>query len=236
MDSNNLLRNLLFLCWYCSALLQSVTHQSATPVSCQIHSLDYHLNLEDVNLVVLLKQENAKVCYLLIFCIAISMEKMMHFKWISSGSILFSGHFGYIELPVPIYHPSHVSELKRILSLVCLSCLKMKKTKVPPTGLWTWISSYFCYVYITINNNLLNLKDERHLVVCFDFHLYLCIYFFNLRLKKGCLPLISSFFPTFFLLSSFWTIKASYIKTIFNLSATIVTPFFYLFKIFLSFL
>lgn len=41
-----------------------------------------------------------------------------------------SGHFGYIELPIPIYHPSHVSELKRMLSLLCLKCLKMKKNKV----------------------------------------------------------------------------------------------------------
>ncbi|XP_022764764.1 DNA-directed RNA polymerase V subunit 1 isoform X2 [Durio zibethinus] len=36
------------------------------------------------------------------------------------------GHFGYIELPIPIYHPSHISELKRLLSLLCLKCLKMK--------------------------------------------------------------------------------------------------------------
>ncbi|CAL5350228.1 unnamed protein product [Camellia sinensis] len=27
------------------------------------------------------------------------------------------GHFGYIELPIPVNHPSHVSELKRLLSL-----------------------------------------------------------------------------------------------------------------------
>ncbi|KAK1370494.1 hypothetical protein POM88_036586 [Heracleum sosnowskyi] len=39
------------------------------------------------------------------------------------------GHFGYIELPTPIYHPSHVSELKRLLSLLCLKCRKMKKKK-----------------------------------------------------------------------------------------------------------
>ncbi|CAJ1978051.1 unnamed protein product [Sphenostylis stenocarpa] len=39
------------------------------------------------------------------------------------------GHFGYIELPVPIYHPSHISELKRMLSLVCLNCLKLRKAK-----------------------------------------------------------------------------------------------------------
>ncbi|KAI4323548.1 hypothetical protein L6164_023145 [Bauhinia variegata] len=41
------------------------------------------------------------------------------------------GHFGYIELPVPVYHPSHVSELKRMLSLICLNCLKIKKSKSP---------------------------------------------------------------------------------------------------------
>lgn len=41
------------------------------------------------------------------------------------------GHFGYIELPIPIYHPSHISELKRMLSLVCLKCLKMKPNKFP---------------------------------------------------------------------------------------------------------
>ncbi|GER28531.1 DNA-directed RNA polymerase [Striga asiatica] len=36
------------------------------------------------------------------------------------------GHFGYIELPTPIYHPDHVSELKRMLSFLCLKCLKLK--------------------------------------------------------------------------------------------------------------
>lgn len=41
------------------------------------------------------------------------------------------GHFGYIELPIPIYHPSHVSELKRMLSLLCLKCLKMRNNKFP---------------------------------------------------------------------------------------------------------
>ncbi|KAI9112831.1 hypothetical protein K1719_016148 [Acacia pycnantha] len=41
------------------------------------------------------------------------------------------GHFGYVNLPVPIYHPSHISELKKMLSLLCLHCLKMKKYKNP---------------------------------------------------------------------------------------------------------
>ncbi|KAL5570431.1 hypothetical protein UlMin_027006 [Ulmus minor] len=41
------------------------------------------------------------------------------------------GHFGYIELPIAIYHPSHVLELKRMLSLLCIKCLKMKKNKFP---------------------------------------------------------------------------------------------------------
>lgn len=40
------------------------------------------------------------------------------------------GHFGYIKLPEPIYHPSHVAELGKILNLVCLCCLRLKKPKV----------------------------------------------------------------------------------------------------------
>ncbi|KAG8391127.1 hypothetical protein BUALT_Bualt01G0155600 [Buddleja alternifolia] len=39
------------------------------------------------------------------------------------------GHFGFIELPTPIYHPDHVGELKRMLSVLCLKCLKMKNRK-----------------------------------------------------------------------------------------------------------
>ncbi|CAN8284790.1 unnamed protein product [Cochlearia groenlandica] len=45
------------------------------------------------------------------------------------------GHFGYIELPVPIYHPAHVNELKQMLSLVCLKCLKIKKVKSKSGGM-----------------------------------------------------------------------------------------------------
>lgn len=48
----------------------------------------------------------------------------------------FSGHFGYIKFPIPIYHPDHVSELKRMLSLLCLKCLKLKKNKVLPVFLY----------------------------------------------------------------------------------------------------
>ncbi|KAJ3708734.1 hypothetical protein LUZ61_012439 [Rhynchospora tenuis] len=40
------------------------------------------------------------------------------------------GHFGYIELPVPVFHPSHVSELRHLLSLICLRCLRIKKGKI----------------------------------------------------------------------------------------------------------
>lgn len=45
-------------------------------------------------------------------------------------SFFVLGHFGYIHLPVPIYHPAHISELKQLLSLLCLKCLKIKKMKV----------------------------------------------------------------------------------------------------------
>ncbi|OEL21162.1 DNA-directed RNA polymerase V subunit 1, partial [Dichanthelium oligosanthes] len=37
------------------------------------------------------------------------------------------GHFGFIELPSPIYHPSHVDELGKILNIICLCCLRLKK-------------------------------------------------------------------------------------------------------------
>ncbi|KAF8702735.1 hypothetical protein HU200_032563 [Digitaria exilis] len=37
------------------------------------------------------------------------------------------GHFGLIELPVPIYHPSHIAELGKILNNICLCCLRLKK-------------------------------------------------------------------------------------------------------------
>uniref|UniRef100_A0A0D9YKG3 DNA-directed RNA polymerase subunit n=1 Tax=Oryza glumipatula TaxID=40148 RepID=A0A0D9YKG3_9ORYZ len=43
------------------------------------------------------------------------------------------GHFGFIELPMPIFHPSHVTELSQILNLICLRCLKIKNRKeLPP--------------------------------------------------------------------------------------------------------
>ncbi|GJN19018.1 hypothetical protein PR202_gb06248 [Eleusine coracana subsp. coracana] len=45
------------------------------------------------------------------------------------------GHFGYIELPVPVYHPCHVSELRQLLSLVKQS---NGKDKVSAT------SCYYC--------------------------------------------------------------------------------------------
>ncbi|GMH09852.1 hypothetical protein Nepgr_011693 [Nepenthes gracilis] len=41
------------------------------------------------------------------------------------------GHFGYVELPIPVYHPDHIVELRKMLSLLCLKCLKLKTHKVP---------------------------------------------------------------------------------------------------------
>ncbi|KAJ8529328.1 hypothetical protein K7X08_036163 [Anisodus acutangulus] len=54
------------------------------------------------------------------------------------------GHFGYIELPIPIYHPDHVSELKKLLSLLCLKCLKMKNRKVKHAGVLERMLSSCC--------------------------------------------------------------------------------------------
>ncbi|WVZ67284.1 hypothetical protein U9M48_016385 [Paspalum notatum var. saurae] len=40
------------------------------------------------------------------------------------------GHFGFIQLPAPIYHPSHVAELGKMLNVICLCCLRLKKPKI----------------------------------------------------------------------------------------------------------
>uniref|UniRef100_A0A0E0JVN1 DNA-directed RNA polymerase n=1 Tax=Oryza punctata TaxID=4537 RepID=A0A0E0JVN1_ORYPU len=55
------------------------------------------------------------------------------------------GHFGYIELPVPIYHPCHVTELRQILNLVCLKCLRVKKGKVKQAEGKDNTSALSCY-------------------------------------------------------------------------------------------
>lgn len=39
------------------------------------------------------------------------------------------GHFGFIKLPVSVYHPSHISELTKILNMICFSCLQFKNSK-----------------------------------------------------------------------------------------------------------
>ncbi|TVU36980.1 hypothetical protein EJB05_18942, partial [Eragrostis curvula] len=44
------------------------------------------------------------------------------------------GHFGFIELPVPIYHPSHITELGKILNMICLRCLRLKNVKLKRKG------------------------------------------------------------------------------------------------------
>ncbi|KAF7033697.1 hypothetical protein CFC21_044782 [Triticum aestivum] len=40
------------------------------------------------------------------------------------------GHFGFIKLPVSVYHPSHISELTKILNMICFSCLQFKNSKI----------------------------------------------------------------------------------------------------------
>ncbi|KAJ7516349.1 hypothetical protein O6H91_22G055100 [Diphasiastrum complanatum] len=37
------------------------------------------------------------------------------------------GHFGHITLPTPIFHPSHVSSLCKLLQKLCLNCCRLKK-------------------------------------------------------------------------------------------------------------
>ncbi|KAL6613753.1 hypothetical protein ACP70R_036023 [Stipagrostis hirtigluma subsp. patula] len=56
------------------------------------------------------------------------------------------GHFGFIELPMPIYHPSHVTELGKILNMICLSCLRLKdgKLKGKGSGKQKFIACSYC--------------------------------------------------------------------------------------------
>ncbi|KAI3824623.1 hypothetical protein L1987_06087 [Smallanthus sonchifolius] len=69
------------------------------------------------------------------------------------------GHFGYIDLPIPIYHPSHINELKRILSLICLKCLKFKNQRLQSKNVGVLERTFaFCCdceeaAQVTVNEN-----------------------------------------------------------------------------------
>uniref|UniRef100_A0A3B6LSW6 DNA-directed RNA polymerase subunit n=1 Tax=Triticum aestivum TaxID=4565 RepID=A0A3B6LSW6_WHEAT len=43
------------------------------------------------------------------------------------------GHFGFIKLPVSVYHPSHIAELTKILNMICFGCLQFKNCKIDVT-------------------------------------------------------------------------------------------------------
>lgn len=92
--------------------------------------MGFRLRQENVNLVVLLSQGNVKVSKSLFFVPFLMYDFIMIADRLLISCADISGHFGYIELPIPIYHPDHVSELKRMLSLLCLKCLKLKNRKV----------------------------------------------------------------------------------------------------------
>ncbi|KAK9131570.1 hypothetical protein Sjap_012057 [Stephania japonica] len=51
------------------------------------------------------------------------------------------GHFGYIDLPIPVFHPSHLTDLRKLLALICLKCLRLKK---PPKDAGARSSSRPC--------------------------------------------------------------------------------------------
>lgn len=55
------------------------------------------------------------------------------------------GHFGFVELPVPIYHPCHISELRQLLSLICLKCLRIKKGKAKQSNGKETASATLCF-------------------------------------------------------------------------------------------
>ncbi|XP_052621483.1 DNA-directed RNA polymerase V subunit 1 [Lactuca sativa] len=71
------------------------------------------------------------------------------------------GHFGYIELPIPIYHPSHLNELKRILSLICLKCLKFKNRRLPnkTTGMFEKVLTVCCEETANVTVDVVQKQD-----------------------------------------------------------------------------
>ncbi|XP_057807867.1 DNA-directed RNA polymerase V subunit 1 [Salvia miltiorrhiza] len=72
------------------------------------------------------------------------------------------GHFGYIDLPTPIYHPDHVGELKRMLSLLCLKCLKFKNRKVNSNGVIENLLSSCCEEASQISINEAKTSDGAY--------------------------------------------------------------------------
>lgn len=108
---------------------------SHMPVSWWILFLVCLWNLAIVNLVELLNLGNVKVNYFLINLIYV-LFSILPQKWkviFFNDSFIIcycSGHFGFIELPTPVYHPFHVSHLKNMLNLLCLKCLRVKKGNV----------------------------------------------------------------------------------------------------------
>uniref|UniRef100_A0A453GTX9 Uncharacterized protein n=1 Tax=Aegilops tauschii subsp. strangulata TaxID=200361 RepID=A0A453GTX9_AEGTS len=48
----------------------------------------------------------------------------LFFSWLAEG------HFGFIKLPVSVYHPSHIAELTKILNMICFSCLQFKNLEL----------------------------------------------------------------------------------------------------------
>ena len=63
----------------------------------------------------------------------------------ASEAAISEGHFGYNELTIPIEHPNYITEMKKMLSLQFLKCLRMKKKK-EKTSLETLCG---CYIRLT---------------------------------------------------------------------------------------
>ncbi|XP_073145356.1 DNA-directed RNA polymerase V subunit 1 isoform X2 [Henckelia pumila] len=72
------------------------------------------------------------------------------------------GHFGYVELPTPIYHPDHVTELKKMLSLLCLKCLKLKNRKVKNIGVLDKLLTSCCEETSQISINEVKTTDGAY--------------------------------------------------------------------------
>ncbi|KAJ6945281.1 hypothetical protein NC651_000355 [Populus alba x Populus x berolinensis] len=128
------------------------------------------------------------------------------------------GHFGYIDLPVPIYHPSHISELKRMLSLLCLKCLKLKRNKIQikSNGVAERLLSC-CEVSIEVPAALHSIcRDMHYCMLCLlilNRRNALC-YCINIIHKQACFKLLPPLSDCFVECLPLYLLRSHFVSTV----------------------
>ncbi|KAI3868819.1 hypothetical protein MKX03_017267, partial [Papaver bracteatum] len=72
---------------------------------------------------------NKKMVYFHVCKVVIKRTKKFTSNCKTEDQTVTKDHFWYIHLPIPLYHPTHLVELKRLPSIICLKCLRILKGK-----------------------------------------------------------------------------------------------------------